>query len=68
MLFRSEFGFASANKELTDTLGQDFRKAEQLSVPITFLILLFAFGAFVAAGVPVCSRSPQCSARSGSRA
>jgi len=48
-----EFGFASANKELSDTLGQDFRKAEQLSVPITFLILLFAFGAFVAAGVPV---------------
>ncbi|HEY8704521.1 MAG TPA: MMPL family transporter [Gaiellaceae bacterium] len=49
----AEFGFASANKELSDTLGQDFRKAEQLSVPITFLILLFAFGAFVAAGVPV---------------
>jgi len=49
----AEFGFASANKELNDTLGQDFRKAEQLSVPITFLILLFAFGAFVAAGVPV---------------
>jgi RND superfamily putative drug exporter len=49
----AEFGFASANKELSDTLGQDFRKAEVLSVPITFLILLFAFGAFVAAGVPV---------------
>ena len=49
----AEFGFASANKELSDTLGQDFRKAELLSVPITFLILLFAFGAFVAAGVPV---------------
>lgn len=49
----AEFGFASANKELNDTLGQDFKKAEQLSVPITFLILLFAFGAFVAAGVPV---------------
>ncbi len=48
-----EFGFASANKELGDTLGKDFRKAEILSVPITFLILLFAFGAFVAAGVPV---------------
>ena len=49
----AEFGFASANKELSDTLGKDFRKAETLSVPITFLILLFAFGAFVAAGVPV---------------
>ena len=49
----AEFGFASANKELNDTLGKDFQKAERLSVPITFLILLFAFGAFVAAGVPV---------------
>ena len=49
----AEFGFASANKELNDTIGKDFQKAEQLSLPITFLILLFAFGAFVAAGVPV---------------
>ena len=49
----AEFGFASATKELNDTLGNDFKKAERLSVPITFLILLFAFGAFVAAGVPV---------------
>jgi uncharacterized membrane protein YdfJ with MMPL/SSD domain len=49
----AEFGFASANKELNDTIGKDFQKAETLSLPITFLILLFAFGAFVAAGVPV---------------
>jgi RND superfamily putative drug exporter len=49
----AEFGFASATKTLQDTLGEDFQKAETLSVPITFLILLFAFGAFVAAGVPV---------------
>jgi uncharacterized membrane protein YdfJ with MMPL/SSD domain len=49
----AEFGFASATKELNDTIGKDFQKAEKLSVPITFLILLFAFGAFVAAGVPV---------------
>jgi uncharacterized membrane protein YdfJ with MMPL/SSD domain len=49
----AEFGFASASHELNDTLGKDFKKAETLSVPITFLILLFAFGAFVAAGVPV---------------
>jgi len=49
----AEFGFASATKELNDTIGNDFQKAEKLSVPITFLILLFAFGAFVAAGVPV---------------
>jgi RND superfamily putative drug exporter len=49
----AEFGVASATKELNDTIGKDFQKAEKLSVPITFLILLFAFGAFVAAGVPV---------------
>jgi putative drug exporter of the RND superfamily len=49
----AEFGFASANKELNDTIGKDFQKAEKLSIPITFLILLIAFGAFVAAGVPV---------------
>jgi RND superfamily putative drug exporter len=49
----AEFGFASATKLLDDTVGKDFQKAETLSVPITFLILLFAFGSFVAAGVPV---------------
>jgi RND superfamily putative drug exporter len=49
----AEFGFASATKSLNDTIGKDFQKAETLSVPITFLILLFAFGSFVAAGVPV---------------
>jgi uncharacterized membrane protein YdfJ with MMPL/SSD domain len=49
----AEFGFASATHDLNDTIGKDFQKAETLSLPITFLILLFAFGAFVAAGVPV---------------
>jgi uncharacterized membrane protein YdfJ with MMPL/SSD domain len=49
----AEFGFASANHELNDTIGKDFQKAERLTVPITFLILLFVFGSFVAAGMPV---------------
>ena len=49
----AEFGFASATHDLNDTVGKDFKKAETLSLPITFVILLFAFGAFVAAGVPV---------------
>src|SRR5690242_3629001 len=49
----AEFGFASASHELSKTIDKDFQKAEKLSVPITFIILLFAFGAFVAAGVPV---------------
>jgi RND superfamily putative drug exporter len=49
----AEFGFASATHELSKTIDKDFQKAEKLSVPITFVILLIAFGAFVAAGVPV---------------
>ena len=48
-----EFGQASAEHALNETTGKDFSRAERLSVPITFVILLFAFGAFVAAGVPV---------------
>jgi uncharacterized membrane protein YdfJ with MMPL/SSD domain len=48
-----EFGMASANHVLADTVGKDFKKAEKLTVPITLLILLFAFGALVAAGLPV---------------
>ncbi|HEX5191229.1 MAG TPA: MMPL family transporter [Solirubrobacteraceae bacterium] len=49
----AEFGEASAAHALNDTIGKDFSSAERLSVPITFAILLIAFGAFVAAGVPV---------------
>jgi putative drug exporter of the RND superfamily len=49
----AEFGVASATHELNDTISKDFQNAEKLSVPVTFVILLFAFGAFVAAGVPV---------------
>jgi uncharacterized membrane protein YdfJ with MMPL/SSD domain len=48
-----EFGFASASHVLDDTLGKDFKKAEQLTLPITLIILLFAFGSVVAAGLPV---------------
>ncbi len=49
----SEFGDASANHELGKAIDKDLSHAEQLSVPVTFLVLLFAFGAFVAAGIPV---------------
>ena len=34
-------------------MNKDLSHAEKLSVPVTFLVLLIAFGAFVAAGVPV---------------
>jgi uncharacterized membrane protein YdfJ with MMPL/SSD domain len=48
-----EFGQASATKEMNDTIGRDFKKAEQLTIPATLLILLLAFGAMIAAGLPV---------------
>jgi RND superfamily putative drug exporter len=49
----SEFGEASAEHALNETTGKDFSRAERLTVPATFVVLLLAFGAFVAAGVPV---------------
>jgi RND superfamily putative drug exporter len=48
-----ESGDASANHQINDRVNSDLARAEQLSLPITFLILLVAFGAFVAAGIPV---------------
>ena len=49
----AEFGDASANLELNKAINGGLSKAEKLSLPITFLVLLIAFGAFVAAGLPV---------------
>jgi anti-anti-sigma factor len=48
-----EFGDASASKALSKAFEDDFRKAELLSLPITLLILVVAFGALVAAGIPL---------------
>ena len=49
----AEFGEASANHVLSDTIGKDFKRAEYSSLPVTLIILLLAFGALVAAGLPV---------------
>jgi RND superfamily putative drug exporter len=49
----AEFGDASANLEVNKTINNGFSRAERLSLPITFAVLLVAFGAFVAAGLPV---------------
>ena len=48
-----QFGDASSMKELDDAFMEDLHKAETLSLPVTLLILLVAFGAIVAAGVPI---------------
>lgn len=46
-------GEASLNQGINDKVGEDLASAETMSLPITFLILLIAFGAFIAAGIPV---------------
>ncbi len=48
-----EFGDASSSKALDKTLGNDFKRAEWLSIPLTLGILLAVFGALVAALVPL---------------
>src|SRR5262245_1893338 len=49
----AQFGPASAEHELDATIGADFQRAERLTLPVTLLVLLVAFGALVAAAVPV---------------
>ncbi|OSP43301.1 MULTISPECIES: MMPL family transporter [unclassified Streptomyces] len=48
-----QVGTGSTAKGLSDTLGEDFERAELISLPLTLLILLVVFGAIIAAGVPV---------------
>ena len=48
-----EFGDASADKELSESFESDFQQAEVTSLPITLIILILAFGALVAALVPL---------------
>jgi RND superfamily putative drug exporter len=47
------FGTASAGKALNESMEKDFQKAEAISLPLTLAILLVAFGALIAAAVPV---------------
>ncbi|PSM37696.1 hypothetical protein C6Y14_41025 [Streptomyces dioscori] len=48
-----EIGGASMNKTFDDAFGDDFQQAEFSAVPVALGILLVAFGALVAALVPV---------------
>ena len=48
-----EFGDGSANKWFDDTIGTDFKRAEWTAVPLALGILLVAFGAVLAAVLPV---------------
>jgi RND superfamily putative drug exporter len=49
----AESGDASINKSINDSISDDFKQALFTSLPITLLILLIAFGAVVAAAVPL---------------
>jgi uncharacterized membrane protein YdfJ with MMPL/SSD domain len=48
-----QFGSASAEKAISKSFEDDFKRAEYLSIPITLAILILAFGALVAAGLPL---------------
>ena len=48
-----EFGQASADYQLGKRFDGDMTRAEYTSIPLTLVILLVAFGALVAAGLPV---------------
>jgi uncharacterized membrane protein YdfJ with MMPL/SSD domain len=48
-----QFGSGSADREFSQTIDNDFERAERLSVPVSLAVLILAFGALVAAAVPV---------------
>jgi RND superfamily putative drug exporter len=48
-----QFGDASASKAVESAFEEDLGKAETTSLPVTLIILLLAFGALVAALVPL---------------
>jgi len=48
-----EFGDGTANQWFNNTIGKDFQRAEWTAVPLALGILLVAFGAFLAAVLPV---------------
>ena len=52
-LFVGEFGNGSANQAVNERIEKDFQRAEITSLPVTLLILVLAFGALVAAAIPL---------------
>ena len=48
-----EAGGASLDKAVSGITGQDFRKAEVTSIPVSLVLLLIVFGALIAAGIPL---------------
>jgi len=52
-VYIGQFGDTSANEALMESFGKDLERAGLFSLPVTLLILVVAFGALVAAGVPI---------------
>ncbi|OZG27623.1 RND transporter [Williamsia sp. 1138] len=48
-----QFGDVSADEAINERVAEDLLSAEMISIPITLGIMLFAFGALIAAGIPV---------------
>ena len=51
--FVGEFGGASAAKAVNTAFANDLKSAGVFSIPLTLIILVVAFGALVAAGIPL---------------
>ena len=47
------FGETSADEEISASVGDDLERAGLLSLPVTTVVLVVAFGALVAAGIPL---------------
>jgi uncharacterized membrane protein YdfJ with MMPL/SSD domain len=52
-LFVGQFGDGSSGRALDEAFAKDLEKAGILSIPVTLIILVIAFGALVAAGLPL---------------
>jgi uncharacterized membrane protein YdfJ with MMPL/SSD domain len=51
--FIGEVGYASGTKAIDKASSDDLAKAGELSLPMTLIVLVIAFGALVAAGIPL---------------
>ena len=52
-VFIGSFGTATAERQIGDSIAEDLERAGLLSLPVTIVVLIIAFGALVAAGIPL---------------
>jgi uncharacterized membrane protein YdfJ with MMPL/SSD domain len=52
-VFIGSFGMATADRQIGDSIAEDLERAGLLSLPVTIVVLIVAFGALVAAGIPL---------------